>query len=63
MVSSGAIAVGRSAMGIDHKPKKLAKRQACAAIGQARLDDDLSKIVCRIQSDSSTDFDDKIYDD
>ena len=37
VVSSGAIAVGRSAMGIDHKPKKLAKRQACAAIGQARL--------------------------
>ena len=28
VVSSGAIAVGRSAMGIDHKPKKLAKRQA-----------------------------------
>ena len=37
VVSSGAIAVGRSAMGIDHKPKELAKRQACAAIGQARL--------------------------
>ena len=37
LVSSGAIAVGRAAMGIDHKPDKLSQKQACAAIGQARL--------------------------
>ena len=37
LVSSGAIAVGRAAVGIDHKPDKLSQKQACAAIGQARL--------------------------
>ena len=37
LVSSGAIAVGREAVGIDHKPDTLAEKQACAAIGQARL--------------------------
>lgn len=37
LVSSGAIAVGRAAMGITHKPSKLSEKQACAAIGQARL--------------------------
>ena len=37
LVSSGAIAVGRKAMGFDHKPQLLSQKQACAAIGQARL--------------------------
>ena len=37
MVSSGAIAVGRSAMGIRRRPEELAEKQACAAVGQARL--------------------------
>lgn len=37
VVSSGAIAVGRKAAGILERPKELAVRQACAAIGQARL--------------------------
>lgn len=37
VVSSGAIAVGRAAMGIHEKPTELAEKQACAAIGQARL--------------------------
>ena len=37
MVSSGAIAVGRSAMGIHRRPDELAEKQACAAVGQARL--------------------------
>lgn len=37
LVSSGAIAVGRAAMGITQKPSKLSEKQACAAIGQARL--------------------------
>lgn len=37
VVSSGAIAVGRKAMGIKEKPTDMAVRQACAAIGQARL--------------------------
>ncbi|MBO5303880.1 MAG: glutamate 5-kinase [Lachnospiraceae bacterium] len=37
LVSSGAIAVGRSSMGIKSRPKTMAKKQACAAVGQARL--------------------------
>ena len=37
LVSSGAIAVGRQAIGVHHRPKNVAEKQACAAIGQAQL--------------------------
>lgn len=37
LVSSGAIAVGREAVGIKEKPKKTSIKQACAAVGQAKL--------------------------
>ena len=37
LVSSGAIAVGRQAVGITHRPDTVAKKQACAAVGQCRL--------------------------
>lgn len=37
LVSSGAIAVGRQAAGINHRTSILAEKQACAAIGQCRL--------------------------
>lgn len=37
LVSSGAIAVGRKAMGLDRRPDKTSEKQACAAVGQARL--------------------------
>lgn len=37
LVSSGAIAVGRQAMGFRHRPEKIAEKQACAAVGQAQL--------------------------
>ena len=37
LVSSGAIAVGRKAMNLTVRPKEQAVKQACAAIGQARL--------------------------
>ncbi len=37
LVSSGAIAVGKSAMGLEKKPTEIAAKQACAAIGQAKL--------------------------
>lgn len=37
LVSSGAIAVGKKTMGMTEKPTELSKKQACAAIGQARL--------------------------
>jgi glutamate 5-kinase len=37
LVSSGAIAVGRETIGLKEKPKAKAVKQACAAVGQARL--------------------------
>lgn len=37
VVSSGAIAVGCAAMGMHTKPSLLSEKQACAAVGQARL--------------------------
>ena len=37
LVSSGAIAVGRKAIGMKERPTELAVKQACASIGQARL--------------------------
>ena len=37
LVSSGAIAVGRKAIGMKERPTELAVKQACASIGPARL--------------------------
>ena len=37
IVSSGAIGAGRKALGFKEKPKTLSEKQACAAVGQARL--------------------------
>lgn len=37
LVSSGAIAVGRQTMGLSKRPKDISTKQACAAVGQARL--------------------------
>ena len=37
LVSSGAIAVGRTALGMTKKPDSVCRMQACASIGQARL--------------------------
>jgi len=37
LVSSGAIAVGRAAIGIDERPTETSVKQACAAVGQAKL--------------------------
>lgn len=37
LVSSGAIGAGRKALGIKERPRSLSKKQACAAVGQARL--------------------------
>lgn len=37
LVSSGAIAVGRKAIGLTQRPGTIAVKQACAAVGQARL--------------------------
>ena len=37
VVSSGAIAVGRKALGLTKRPDTTSLKQACAAIGQSRL--------------------------
>lgn len=37
LVSSGAIAVGKQTAGLKKRPGEIAKKQACAAIGQAKL--------------------------
>lgn len=37
LVSSGAIAVGRKTIGLQERPKTIALKQACAAVGQASL--------------------------
>lgn len=37
LVSSGAIAVGRQALGYKERPERLSQKQAFAAVGQARL--------------------------
>ena len=39
LVSSGAVGLGRDALGLDRTPSALAERQACAAVGQVRLMD------------------------
>ena len=37
LVSSGAIAVGRDAIGLRERPTNISTKQACAAVGQAKL--------------------------
>lgn len=37
LVSSGAIAVGRTTFGLENRPDRLPLKQACAAVGQAKL--------------------------
>ncbi|MBS6561705.1 MAG: glutamate 5-kinase [Clostridiales bacterium] len=37
LVSSGAISVGRKALGIQGRPSSVAQKQACAAVGQGQL--------------------------
>ena len=37
LVSSGAIAFGRQSLGMNERPRELSTKQACAAVGQARL--------------------------
>lgn len=44
LVTSGAIAVGMGKLGIQKKPKKMALKQACAALGQATLMNEYEKV-------------------
>ena len=43
LVTSGAIAVGMGKLGLPKKPKKMALKQACAALGQATLMNEYEK--------------------
>ena len=43
LVTSGAIAVGRNVLGLSNKPKSLSLKQACAAVGQAKLMENYNK--------------------
>ena len=43
LVTSAAIAVGMSKLGLDKKPKEMALKQACAALGQASLMNEYEK--------------------
>ena len=43
LVTSGAIAVGRNVLGLSTKPKSLSLKQACAAVGQAKLMENYNK--------------------
>ena len=61
LVSSGAIAVGRNAIGLHDRPDDLSVKQACAAIGQAKLMMVYQKIFFRVQPDGGTDSSDQRY--
>ena len=43
LVTSGAIAVGMGKLGLTKKPKQMALKQACAALGQATLMNEYEK--------------------
>ena len=45
LVTSGAIAVGMGKLGLPKKPKNMALKQACAALGQASLMNEYEKIA------------------
>ncbi len=47
VVSSGAVAAGMSVLGLAERPRELAARQACAAVGQSRLMETYSKMFAR----------------
>ncbi len=49
LVTSGAIAIGRNILGLKKKPEKIALKQACAAIGQARLVEEYQKYANKYQ--------------
>ena len=61
LVSSGAIMVGRNTLGFQERPQKTSEKQACASVGQAKLDDDLSETVFRVQPGVQSDPDYQKY--
>jgi len=65
LVSSGAVGLGREALGLEQTPEELEERQACAAVGQTRLmglyQEGLSRLglVCGQTLLTQGDFDDR----
>ena len=45
LVSSGAIATGMGELGLNKKPKDMSLKQACAAVGQAKLMETYNKVA------------------
>ncbi len=66
IVSSGAVGLGKDALGFDHVPAELRLRQACAAVGQTRLmglyEEGFSRLgrVCGQVLLTQSDFDDRV---
>ncbi|MEM7349304.1 MAG: glutamate 5-kinase [Acidobacteriota bacterium] len=66
LVSSGAVGLGKDALGLEAIPEELSERQACAAVGQTRLmglyDGGFSRLgqVCGQVLLSQDDFDDRV---
>ncbi len=66
LVSSGAVGLGRDALGLERVPDELSERQACAAVGQTRLmglyDDGFARLglVCGQVLLGEGDFDDRM---
>lgn len=66
LVSSGAVGLGRDALGLERIPDELSERQACAAVGQTRLmglyDSGFARLglVCGQVLLSQGDFDDRL---
>lgn len=66
IVSSGAVGLGRDALGLDRTPEEVEERQACAAVGQTRLmglyEEGFSRLglVCGQVLLAQGDFDDRV---
>ncbi len=66
IVSSGAVGLGKDALGFDQVPSELRLRQACAAVGQTRLmglfEEGFSRLgrVCGQVLLTQSDFDDRL---
>ena len=66
IVSSGAVGLGKDALGFDQVPSELRQRQACAAVGQTRLmglyEEGFSRLgrVCGQVLLTQSDFDDRV---
>ena len=61
LVTSGAVAVGASALGLHEKPAELKEKTGMFRSRTGKADDDLSETFCGVQSGCGTDSDDQEY--